>query len=394
MTARSSGPREPRRVPELRLPYLLLEYLLKLPGDYAKLALRLLQRAQWVQVVTQTGVALDAGEVLLSLRSRDLWDAIELDREVDEAGRVSLLRRVLGRLERDGVAAIRAAHDLDTPHGTRTGTRRDTPATVVRFLKFRDSLWPARGDAAHETAHGAARGATHQFDTILSREDPAVPAFQSDPVERRATAAREPGQSPRIGEVRAVLAVAASAFAEVVGRPYQHAHPQAVKADPRAAAGLLARPGVDLEAIETAWREALVRRELPRVETLADLAQHWGRLGPKPGAHTQASTRPAPSPVDAPSSCPEWTALARNLRQRLRPDLFEQWFAGLTAAVDGEALVLHATDDFHRAFLEDRYAAFITEELDRAVCAAGGSPRRLGLRITSMPRPCAAGAAQ
>jgi hypothetical protein len=44
-----------------------------LPGDYAKTTLPLLQRAQWVPVVTQTGVLLDAGEVLLSLRSRDLW---------------------------------------------------------------------------------------------------------------------------------------------------------------------------------------------------------------------------------------------------------------------------------------------------------------------------------
>jgi hypothetical protein len=52
-------------------------------------------------VVSQTGVPIDAGEVLLSLRSRDVWDAVELDRELDESGRVSLLRRVLERLRRD-----------------------------------------------------------------------------------------------------------------------------------------------------------------------------------------------------------------------------------------------------------------------------------------------------
>jgi hypothetical protein len=51
--------------------------------------------------------------------------------EVDEAGRASLLCRVVVRLDRDEVAAIRAAHDLGTRESTRTGTRRDTPATVA-----------------------------------------------------------------------------------------------------------------------------------------------------------------------------------------------------------------------------------------------------------------------
>ncbi|MGB8932411.1 MAG: hypothetical protein WCC48_14305 [Anaeromyxobacteraceae bacterium] len=45
MSAPDNG--TPKRAPELRLPYPFLEYLLQLPGDYAKLVLRLLQRAQW-----------------------------------------------------------------------------------------------------------------------------------------------------------------------------------------------------------------------------------------------------------------------------------------------------------------------------------------------------------
>jgi hypothetical protein len=239
VTNRPPGSREHRRAPELRLPYPLLEYLLELPGDYAKLTLRLLQRAQWVPVVTQTGVHLDAGEVLLSLRSRDLWGAVVLDRQVDEAGRVSLLRRVLSRLDLDGFAVKRAAHDSDTPEGARSGTRRDTPATVVRFLKYRSSLWPANAGATHGTAHDPTHGTTHQTDTIPSR-DPATSAAQREAASDTTALASGNDGSPRIGEVRAVLAMAGSAFAEIVGAPYQHALPQALRADRRAAAELLA----------------------------------------------------------------------------------------------------------------------------------------------------------
>lgn len=166
-----------RRAPELRLPYPFLEYLLELPGDYAKLTLRLLQRAQWVPTVAGGDVSVDAGEVLLSLRSRDIWGAVQLDRDVDEAGRVSLLRRVLARLERDAMIAVRPAHRTDTPQSTRSGTRRDTPATIVRFLRYRDNLWPGNADATREAAQDPTRGATQRSDAIPS-ENPAVPATQ------------------------------------------------------------------------------------------------------------------------------------------------------------------------------------------------------------------------
>jgi hypothetical protein len=150
----------PKRAPELRLPYPLLEYLFQLPDAYAKLVLRLLQRAQWTAGTTQEGLLLDAGEVLISLRSDDIWGAISLDRRLNENGRVSLLRRVLRRLASDGYIALRPAHQ----RGTRPGTRRDTPATVVRFLKFRDNLWPANTDATR----GTTQGATRRIGTILA----------------------------------------------------------------------------------------------------------------------------------------------------------------------------------------------------------------------------------
>ena len=37
MTSRASSPRAPRRIPEPRLQYPFLEYLLLLPGDYSAL---------------------------------------------------------------------------------------------------------------------------------------------------------------------------------------------------------------------------------------------------------------------------------------------------------------------------------------------------------------------
>jgi hypothetical protein len=166
VSAPQTPPGAPKRAPELRLPYPLLEYLFQLPGDYAKLVLRLLQRAQWTAGMTREGLLLDAGEVLISLRSEDIWGAITLDRDVSENGRVSLLRRVLRRLADDGYVALRPAHQRDT----HPGARRDTPATVVRFLKFRDNLWPANASATR----GTTQVATRRIGTIPA-VDPADP---------------------------------------------------------------------------------------------------------------------------------------------------------------------------------------------------------------------------
>jgi hypothetical protein len=328
MTAfRPSTPGE-RRVPELRPPFPFLEYLLQLPGDYAKLTLRLLQRSQWVPGVARHGVPVDAGEVLVSMRSRDLWGAVRLDREVGEAGRVSLLRRVLRRLERDGLAATRAAQRSDTPADTGRATRRDTPATIVRFLKYRDILWPAAADTTREATQGAARASTQKADTIPSR-DPAVPAGP----EGSANAAALPLEDgPRIADVRAVLAMAASAYEDITGSRYQHAQPPALKADRRAAADLLAVAD-GIEAIETVWRSALRQSDWPRIETLADLARHWARVAPRALTATRANLEARPARIA--TGCPEWERLVSTLQRRLRPDLFERWFAPLEAVVEG-----------------------------------------------------------
>ncbi|MGB8932412.1 MAG: DnaA N-terminal domain-containing protein [Anaeromyxobacteraceae bacterium] len=193
---------------------------------------------------TREGLVLDAGEVLISLRSDDVWGAIALDREVNESGRVSLLRRVLRRLRDDGYISIRPTHRRDTARDTQTGTRRDTPATVVRFLKFRDNLWPANEDATRGTTRESTRKATHRIGTILA-VDPA------DPFPASATT----------------------------------------------------------------------------------------------------------------SSCPAWNDLSAELRRHVRPDLYERWFAPLTASQSGEELVLLAPNPFHKSFVEDNFRAFLEQAL-------------------------------
>lgn len=270
MTTHRTPPAAPKRAPELRLPYPLLEYLYTLPGDYVKITVRLLQRAQWVPGVTPSGLALDAGEILISFRSRVLWDAITL-RGVSEDGRVSLLRRVLDRLTRDGFVATRSALDTDTPGDTPRSTRRDTPATIVRFLNFRDNLWPGNVDATREAAHGA----TRRSDTILA-VDPTNP----DPHLRTAS------------------------------------RPQALRAVP----------------------------SLP------------------PGQH---------------DSCAIWRDVADDLRRSIRAEVYDRWFAPLTATQTGDELVLQAPNRFHQAFVEDNFRGVLEQRL------AGSAQAALRVRITT-----------
>jgi hypothetical protein len=381
----SASPGRPRRAPELRLPYPFLEYLLELPGDYAKLTLRLLQRAQWVPSMAPDGVSVDAGETLLSLRSRDVWSAVRLDRDVDEAGRVSLLRRVLQRLDRDGFVAIRPAHGANTGARTGRGARRDTPATIVRFLKYRDSLWPANVDATHGTTLASTHGAAQPCDTIPS-DNPALPA---PPGESPREAVAE-GGGPRIADVRAVLAMAASAFEEVTGARYQHAQAQAIRADRRAAAELLAT--ATPTDVEMVWRWALRQPQWPRIETLADLSQHWARVSARALA-VRASGEPARTVEPNDGTCGLWDALASDLRRRLRPDLFDRWFAPLKAYVEDGELVVVAPDRFHRSFLEDNYQVLLDEQLGAANVAAAPSARAVRARITDRALRGAAAAA-
>lgn len=356
----------PKRAPELRLPYPLLEYLQALKGDYMKLALRLLQRAQWKAGVTETGIAVDAGEVLISLRSHDVWDAVRLDRRLSEAGRVSLMRRVLDRLERDGIVATRPARRTDTPGATQSGTSNETPPTVVRFLKFRDNLWPGNQDSAKGPTRGTTHGAAHRPDPIPTSK-PATPAA----LEERGSCA-DLGTStarpshPRVEEVRSLVARASAAYLEVRGLPYQHARRAAVMADRRAADELLSVPGIKAGTIEQVWRWVLPRTDWPRIETLPDLAAHWGVVAPRALlAIREAAAKAQASIPPLPITCPVWAEMAVRLQRNLRPDLYERWFAQLGADTSDGELVLVAADEFQRAFIHDNYLGMLEELLGR-----------------------------
>lgn len=367
MTGQTPHGERAKRVPELRTPYPLLEYLQTLKGDYMKLALRLLQRAQWKRGTTDTGIAVDAGEVLISLRSRDLWDAVRLDRQVSEAGRVALLRRVLHRLERDGIIVTRAAHRIGTPSDTQTGTAKDTPPTIVRFLKFRDNLWPGNQDATQEPTRVSTQGAAHLSDPIPASK-PATPAIEEEGDASTATGSAAAHPSPAgLDEVRSLVARASAAYLEVKGLPYQHARKAAVMADRRAAAELLSVPGIQPDTIERVWRWALPQTAWPRIETLPDLAAHWGVVAPRALlASRETAAAPRPSVTPAPITCPVWAEMAGRLQRDLRPDLFERWFAPFGAEVVGGKLVLSAPDRFHRDFVHDNYLGLLGELLERA----------------------------
>jgi chromosomal replication initiator protein len=57
-----------------------------------------------------------------------------------------------------------------------------------------------------------------------------------------------------------------------------------------------------------------------------------------------------------------WTRIEAHLRARLRPDLFERWFAPLRLSrLEGDRLEISAPDKFHRDFVDDNYRSFFEE---------------------------------
>ena len=59
-----------------------------------------------------------------------------------------------------------------------------------------------------------------------------------------------------------------------------------------------------------------------------------------------------------------WSRIEEHLRTRLRPDLFERWFAPLRPTrLDGDKLEVSAPDKFHRDFVDDNYGSFFHEFL-------------------------------
>jgi chromosomal replication initiator protein len=57
-----------------------------------------------------------------------------------------------------------------------------------------------------------------------------------------------------------------------------------------------------------------------------------------------------------------WDRIQTHLRSRLKPDLFERWFAPLRAVrLDGDRLEVSAPDRFHRDWVDDHYSSFFDE---------------------------------
>lgn len=187
--------------PFLAMPYPLDEALDALPGDYGKIARRLLRAARWTRGEVD-GVQLDAGEALISERSEKLWGGLVLDREVSPAGRRALIRRVLERLERDGIAVTRAAHGGGPGNGPRNGPRNGPSPTVVRFVKFRAILWPSSAETAQETAQGPAQETARPSGPIPPGNPPVLPVPpESGPAGPRA-------RDPRVEDLRQAVAEA------------------------------------------------------------------------------------------------------------------------------------------------------------------------------------------
>jgi chromosomal replication initiator protein len=57
-----------------------------------------------------------------------------------------------------------------------------------------------------------------------------------------------------------------------------------------------------------------------------------------------------------------WSRIQGHLRGRLKPDLFERWFAPLRATrLDADTLEVAAPDKFHRDWVDDHYSSFFDE---------------------------------
>lgn len=204
--------------PFLAVPYPLDEYLDALPGDYGKIARRLLRAACWKRQATRNGIELDAGEVLIDERSEELWGGLVLDRDttakpLKEAGRRALVRRVLDRLEADEVIARRSAQARGPRNGPHSGPRSGPSPTVVRFLKFRAILWPASSAMAQDSAQETAQETAQDFGPI----PPVAPPDQPGPPSagrpavaregsRRDTAFDHRARDPQVEDLRLALA--------------------------------------------------------------------------------------------------------------------------------------------------------------------------------------------
>jgi chromosomal replication initiator protein len=73
----------------------------------------------------------------------------------------------------------------------------------------------------------------------------------------------------------------------------------------------------------------------------------------------ESSAREARSPASD-----QWQRIDEYLRARLRPDLYQRWFAPLRpVGLDGDRLDVAAPDKFHRDFVDDNYREWLEEML-------------------------------
>jgi len=93
--------------------------------------------------------------------------------------------------------------------------------------------------------------------------------------------------------------------------------------------------------------------------------------------HSRASAKVI-SPVDE-----LWSRIDTFLRARLRPDLYDRWFAPLRlVSLEGGRLQIAAPDRFHRDFVEDNYRAFFEEFVPGLV----GEPMPIAFVVDASPR--------
>ncbi len=385
MSSRTHTSRAGKRVPELRMPYPLLEEVLFLPGDYLKILLRLMQLAAWKPTEVD-GVRLDAGETLIAYRSPALWNHLSLGperRNLSETGRVALMARAVRRLREAGLIETRSARPTATKSATGRATQPTTAPTIVRFMKFRDILWPGNVDATRGAQRDAQRDAPQGSDTIPS-EDPSDPSASRERADAPGGGARTP-PAPALAEVTAFQERLAAAFLEVKGATYEHADPGVEAADRLAAEHLLQTSTTPDRVLEV-WRSAIRRRVYPRIHTIADLARHWAALAPPAEAPTCGNGAQRKPGVTPKPSGPE-AGFLEMLGSRVRTDIYARWIVPLHASSSGDELELTAPDQFHQAFLDDNYRPL----LEGAWCAHRGlkaleTGQRVRLRC-AQPQP-------
>jgi chromosomal replication initiator protein len=79
-----------------------------------------------------------------------------------------------------------------------------------------------------------------------------------------------------------------------------------------------------------------------------------------------------------------WSRIDGHLRSKLRPDLYDRWFAPLRAvSLEDGRLQIGAPDKFHRDFVEDNYRAWFEE----FVPPLAGDAVRIAFAVDDRPRP-------